>query len=199
MQPGASAMSQSGSGFPPPENPFQPSASLPPQPRSRAWLWLAAGGVLILICSCCGLCVVPAGLGVYQAVNERGNVEQVVTAFMADLAAKRFSDAADRFSSRARRVSSISSEKLAKVAGENQAYQGGRAAHVAGVHLSRAFNSNQDVPQGVVAQVSGTIDYEGGERGAFRATLEKENGAWRLHSIQVQHGAAPANATKSDF
>jgi hypothetical protein len=192
-------MSVSGSGFPPPENPFQPSASLPPDRRSRAWLWLAAAGVLAVICGCCGLCVVPAGLGVYQAAGERGNVEQVVTAFMTDLAAERFVDAAERFSSRAKRVSSISAEKLAKVARENQAYQGGRAAHVAGVHLTRAFNSNQDVPQGVVANVSGTIDYEGGDRGTFRAMLEKESGAWRLHSIQVQRGAAPANATRSDF
>jgi hypothetical protein len=175
--------------LPPRENPFQPPAQLPPPRRSRSWLLFGAGGVLAVLCLSSGLCVVPMGLGVYQAFAERDDVEQVVSGFMSELGSQRFAEASERFSTRSQRVFAMTPEKLAEVA-EDPAFQSSRAAHVAGVNLNRAFNTNADVPQGVVANVSGTIDYDGGPSGTFRATLEKERGVWKLHSIHVQRGAS---------
>jgi hypothetical protein len=71
--------------------------------------------------------------------------------------------------------------------------QDATAAHVTNINISRAFNSNRSQPQGVVANVSGTVDYADGEQGKFRATLEKEGGAWRLHSINVERDSLAAH------
>jgi len=185
-----------GSAYPPPENPFQPSASLSPPPRSRSWIWLLVGGVLGCMCLCSGLCIVPVGLGVYQAATERDDVELVVTGFLAEMDDGRFEQAASRFSTRASEAGSIDAQALARLRDGNTALQDATAAHVATINVSRVFNSNRKVAQGNVANVNGTVDYQCGSQGRFRATLEKERGEWRLHSINVQRGAtATANVT----
>jgi hypothetical protein len=45
--------------------------------------------------------------------------------------------------------------------------------------------TNAIYKQGLVANVNGTIIYNDGVAGSFRATLEKEKGGWRLFYIDV--------------
>ena len=173
-------------------NPFQPPDLQPPR-RSRGWLWLLVGGVLACLCLCSGMCVVPLSMGVYQAVAVRDDVEQVVTAFLAEMDDGRFEQAAGRFSSRARQPGNIDAQMLARLRDGSIALQDASTAHVSNINISRAFNSNRSLPQGVVANVSGTVDYAGEEQGKFRATLEKEGGNWRLHSINVERDGLAAH------
>jgi hypothetical protein len=89
------------------------------------------------------------------------------------------------FSTRAKRQIAVSKfEEL--MGGSNFAlFEGYKKVEVQNIKLVDAFNTNPDVPQGKVANVSGQVTYEGDYLGSFQATLEKEAEGWRLHFINV--------------
>lgn len=62
---------------------------------------------------------------------------------------------------------------------------GYEGAKVETTNLTRSVNTNQDIPQGQVATVTGTITYADSVQGTFRAVLEREDDAWKLFSINV--------------
>ena len=52
------------------------------------------------------------------------------------------------------------------------------------VTINTVFNTDPDLPQGLVAYVSGSVTYQGGITGRLgTAVLEKEGDEWRLHCI----------------
>jgi len=174
-------------------DPFQSPTPAPATPRSRSWLWLIVGGAVASVCLCSGLCLVPSGLLIYRATAERVPVERILNDFLADVNAKRIDEALARFSSRAKRTAAMNREQIEQFADAPYA-RGCQAAHVTNINVSQNYNTNQDVPQGTVANVSGTLDYSDGVRGTFRATLEREQGEWRLHSVHLERNDAPAQA-----
>jgi hypothetical protein len=173
----------------PPPNPFQPPGA-PSTARGRSVLWWVAGGALVSMCCCGSFCLIPMGGAVYQAATERDDVEQVVTEFLADLDAKRFDSCLSRFSARSVRVASLTRESMEKLA-EQPDFRGCQTAHVTNINVTYTVNSNQDLPQGTVANVSGTVTYSDGATGTVTAVLEKEKGAWRLHQLTVNRPATP--------
>ncbi len=64
-------------------------------------------------------------------------------------------------------------------------FEGYQSVEVLNLNVSQAFNTNQNLPQGTVAKVDGTISYDGGFIGQFNAVLEKEGDVWRLHNINI--------------
>jgi hypothetical protein len=64
-------------------------------------------------------------------------------------------------------------------------FDGYQSVTIDTTNLTSAVNTNPDVPQGSVATVNGTVTYTGSVTGSFRATLEKEDGDWRLFLINV--------------
>lgn len=174
---------------PPSPNPFQPPEGKPPSP-TRSILWWLAGGVLVAFFCCGGLCVIPIGRAVYQAATERDDVEQLLTAFLADLEAKDFEACLAHFSARSIRVASLSTEKMEQLASD-PAFRGARTAHITTINVTYAFNSNPDLPQGTVANVSGTATYEDGSTATLQATLEKEDQTWRIHKLVLNRPNQP--------
>lgn len=143
------------------------------------------------------MCFLPSSVAVYQAAHERGNVEQVVNAWLADVKAGDFNQALKRFSDRAHRSGQLTEETLQQLAAD-VAFRGCQSAQVAQIDVSYSANSNQDLPQGTVATVSGTIAYDDGGSGTFQATLERERGLWKLHRIHLKRdGQDSTSANKS--
>ena len=136
------------------------------------------------------------GFGVYQAVTQRDDVEQVIDASLADIAARRPDEVLARTSKRAIEHESITRETLEQLA-DNPAFQDYESAHVTNVNVSASYNSDPKFAQGTVANVSGTVAYEDGGKGTFEATLEKENGQWRLFSLKVNRDLSSPPAEKS--
>lgn len=165
-------------------NPFQSSQSGAPAPQRNSFIWIIGIGLLASICLCGGPCVGLVGFGVYQAVGQRDDVEHVIDASLQDIEPGRTDQVLTRISKRALDHDVITREQVENLA-RNPAFQSYKSARVTGINVSTAFNSNSKMPQGTVANVSGTVEYDDGGTGSFRATLEKENGEWRLYSLQV--------------
>ena len=177
-------------------NPFQPAVE-PPAPRGgRSWVWILAAGAILGMCCCSGICLVPAGVGVYQAASERDDVEREIQDFMSALDAGNVDAAMNHFSSRALRTNQTSREKIKQLL-DNPAFRGCQAVHITSINVNRSYNTNQDVPQGVVAIVSGTLHYQNGSSRPFHATLEKEGSQWKLHTLRLdQQGNADPSPEK---
>src|SRR5262249_16924244 len=159
-------------------DPFQSPTPAPAAPRPRSWLWLIALGVVASVCLCSGLCLVPSGLLIYRAAAERQPIEKSLNSFLADLNADRIDKALAHFSSRAQRSAQVNRQQIEQFAKAPYA-RGCNTTHITQINISQNYNTNQDVPQGTVANVSGTLDYTDGSHGTFRATLEREKGEWR--------------------
>ena len=185
----------------PSPDPFQAPPPTPPPSRRRSIVWLVALGMLLGVGCCGGLCLVPLGLGVYQAATERDDVEQVLNAFLQDLDQRRFDDALGRFSSRARQTVGVSRDHIELLVNDPN-FRGASRATVTNIQVSRRFNTDETMPQGVVAIVSGSLAFEPSGSGTFEATLEKEASQWRLHSIHVtgppSSSPPPAGETPSE-
>jgi len=179
-----------------PSNPFQSPPSAAPPKRRNSLVWGIGIGCLACMCLCGGPLVLLTGFGVYQAVSQRDDVEQVIDASLADIAAQRPDEALARTSKRAIEHEFITRETLEKLA-DNPAFQGYQSARVTNINVSATYNSDPKVPQGTVANVSGTVEYDDGGKGTFQSTLEKENGEWRLFSLRVNRNLARPTAEKS--
>jgi hypothetical protein len=180
-------------------DPFQSPQTTSPPRRSWSLVWLLAAGAMAGFC-CCGLCVVPSGMGIYQSVAERDDVELVVTQFLVAMDQQRVDEALSLFSKRAITSQAVTREQLDQLIASEH-FEGCQSATIQQINVSRSFNTNRKVPQGVVANVSGPVSYRDGTSGAFRATLEKDGDHWRLFSIHIQRNEnrkADPSPKKSD-
>ena len=162
-----------------------PSPAAPPVRQSRRNLFIIIGALIASLCLCSVLCVALLGTGAFKALSERGNVEQAVDEFMQAMAEKDTDTAYALFSARAQRQTNLSDlEKLLE--GNNYVlFDGYQSATVETINLSAAFNTNPDLPQGTVANVTGTIAYTDGFTGRFEAVLEQAGDEWRLFNINI--------------
>lgn len=56
---------------------------------------------------------------------------------------------------------------------------------VLSLNVGPAFNSNPELPRGIVARAAGSTWYTDGSVGSFQAVLERVDGEWRLAGIHV--------------
>lgn len=125
------------------------------------------------------------GTAFITVLREREPVSNVIDSFMTSMVEKDTESAYALFSTRAQRQIKIS--ELDKMLEGNNYYlfDGYRSIEIGNLNVSKSFNTNQDMPQGTVATVDGTISYSNGFQGRFEAVLEKEGDVWPLHSINV--------------
>ena len=153
--------------------------------KSRNKRILIVGALVAGLFLCVVLCVVVVGTGAIKATSERNDVEQVIDEFMCAMVRKDTNAAYALFSTHAKRTASRSKlEELLQ--GNNFAlFDGYKNAQITNMNLSTVFQTNSDLPQGIVAKVNGTITYEGGFMGRFDAILEQENKEWKLFGINI--------------
>lgn len=151
------------------------------KPKSHKNWWILLGviiGVLIL-----------AGIGYGLIMGYlKGEVKPisiVVDSFIKEIVAKDIEDAYELFSPRVQRQMPITTL-------ENQAnmmyllVEGYESITIQNIKVSAKVDPNQDMPQGTVGEVSGIVTYEDGLTGTFTAVLEKVEGKWKLHGINIQ-------------
>lgn len=157
-----------------------------PTPKgSNKKLWIFAGIVVAVICICSVLCLVLLGTSFGKVMVEKAPVEAVLDDFMVKMTAKDIESAYELFSPRVQRQ--ISLENVQEMADGNNyvLFEGYQDLSVTNLNIGPAVNTNPDMPQGTVANVSGEISYSGGFVGHFEAILEKVERNWRLHYINV--------------
>ena len=185
----------SGSPFGGSAGPFQSPASVngpadqPPVKRGRSLLWILVGGTLGLLCMCSGLCLLPVGFGLYQAVGQREAIGQAIDQCLRDVKEGNLEGALERFSSRARKRELATEEQLEELR-EDPAFVGYASLSPEKVGVTISAYADETKAQGVVATASGSVIYQDGGAGTFEATLEKEDGAWKIHSVNLRRTTA---------
>lgn len=165
-----------------------PSAPTPsPSAAQRSWrpALLVAGGVAGTLCLCVAVVALLIVRGVFAISQEQAAITPVLQEFMTAMEARNVDAAYALFSRRAQRQTPRASlEEM--IIGENYVlFDGYDDVTLDVTNLTNSFNTNDDLPQGTVATVNGSITYTGDVKGSVRAVLEKEDGVWRFLSINI--------------
>jgi hypothetical protein len=125
------------------------------------------------------------GASMFKVYTEKAPVESVLDAYMRHMANKDADSAYALFSPRAQRQIPIS-EVQEMLEGNNYfLFEGYQSLSMTNLNISAAANTNPDLPQGTVAEVTGVITYEGDIQGSFNGVLEKVGDEWMIDGIYV--------------
>lgn len=173
---------------PAPESSVTQSPEAPATPlikKSNRNRFLIIGGMLLVICVCAVICIAAGGVGLFQINKEKAPLESVLDSFMLAMVARDTDKAFDLFSIRAQRQLSIDDMNEMLEGNNSVLFEGYQSLELQNIKISKAVNTNQNLPQGTVANVNGIIYYDSDFTGTFTAVLEKEGDNWRLHNINV--------------
>lgn len=148
-------------------------------------LKLIFGIAAIVVCSCLTIGGAIVATGLNKVSDEKAPIEAVLDDFMRDMVAEDVEAALELFSPRAQRQFS-KTDLDALLEGNNYVlFEGYQSLMIGNLNIKAVANTNPDVPQGTVAEVSGIITYENDFSGRFVATLEKDDGDWFLFFINI--------------
>lgn len=167
-----------------PESPAPAPVSERP-PRSSRRLLFFWGALALIICGCLGICGIAVGTAFYKSIKETPAIERITGEFMKAMAGRDTVQAYSLFSERAKRTFQIADlEKMLE--GNNFIlFDEYNSLKIDNIMIKATFNTNPDLPQGVVADVKGAISYNRGFTGTFQALLEEEGENWRLFIINI--------------
>lgn len=172
----------------PVESPPSVSPGAPPSrpDRSKWWIPVVVGvGVVVLVCVCVSVGFLTVGGTALKIVTDKPKIEAVLDRFMSAMVDGDTQAAFDLYSPRAQGQMTL--DDLDKMLEGNNAalFSGYRSVAVDTFNLSAAANTNPNAPQGMVAKIVGTVTYVGGMRGQIEATLEEDDGEWRLFYVFI--------------
>ncbi|NIV36418.1 MAG: hypothetical protein GWN58_45370, partial [Anaerolineae bacterium] len=123
------------------------------------------------LCLC--VCVVAGGwsmlTGIIRGALERDDVTAVIDEFMQAMEMKDADAAYALFSTRAQRQMPQSGLEEGLGGNNYVLFEGYESVELTHFAINAAFSTNPDAPQGTVAQVSGTVAYQGEIRGSLTA------------------------------
>ncbi len=154
-------------------------------PRSRRTLLIIISLLSVGICACVGIGAFTIGRGILGISTEQATITPILNEFMQAIVARDADRAYRLFSTRAQRQTPIADIEALTTGPNYVLFDGYQSLKIDSTNISTVANTDPDVPQGLVATVSGSITYTGNVQGSFRGTLEKENGTWRLHAINI--------------
>ncbi len=167
-------------------DPSMTDGSVPPQPaKSRKLIWIIAVLAAGIVCLGSVICFATVGYGFVQVAQEKAPVESVLDSFMQLMVDKDSESAYALFSPRAQRQMPISKIQELLEGNNYVIFDGYQSLSVQTINIRAVTNTNPDVPQGVVAEVTGVVSYDGDFQGKLTGTLEKVDGEWRLDFFNV--------------
>ncbi len=166
-----------------------PEVIAPHSQQSNKSLWVILAVAIGLVCCCSVICLVAiglGGLGTFGAIaTEKAPIESVLGSYMKYMDAKDAKSAYALLSPRAQRQIPLSKVEELLEGNNYVVFEGYQSLSVGNLNISAAANTNPDVPQGTVANVTGTIKFKGGFQGTFTGVLEKVDGKWQIDSMYV--------------
>jgi len=173
--------------------PLQENQTLPPpsdsvlhQPRkSNKKNWIIGGVVIGILCLCALVCVAVFGASMFKVFTEKAPVETVINTYMQYMAGKDADSAYELFSPRAQRQFSISAINELLEGNNYFLFEGYQGLSATNLNISISANADPDLPQGTVAEVTGTLDFEGDIQGSFSCVLEKVGDQWMIYNINI--------------
>jgi hypothetical protein len=158
----------------------------PMQPeRPKRNLRLILGIVAVAACACITIGGVIVAVGLNKVSKEKAPIETVLDNFMREMLAEDIDAAYALYSPRAQRQFSKTDLETFLEGNNFVLIEGYQSLTAGNLNIKAVANSNPDVPQGTVAEVSGIISYENDFTGQFDATLEKVDEVWFLVYINI--------------
>jgi hypothetical protein len=168
------------------ENPVvEPNVVAPTPKKSNKNLWIIAGIVIAGLCLCSILCVALLATGVGKVMIEQAPVEATLDTLMKNMEAKEVESAFALFSPRAQHQMSIADLEELTEGNNYKVFEGYESISIQNLNLGAAANTNPDMPQGSVANVTAIVSYTDGFTGDLTAVLEKVDGKWMLFNFHV--------------
>jgi hypothetical protein len=161
---------------PPAFEPMQPV----PQPRRRVWpTILTILGISVLVpIVCCGGAGVFLYRGLTSVLAERGNIELVIGSYMQEMEAKNAAVAYRYLSPLGQQNTSLAQMQGLLEEPDYALFSDYKSASV--THIQ-----GHSTPFQKRATVQGTIAYEGGISGTFRANLQQFGDTWAIDGIHI--------------
>ncbi|MDX1520976.1 MAG: hypothetical protein R3264_05080 [Anaerolineae bacterium] len=155
-------------------------------PKQPGRIWKIIGILSVIgVCAFAIICVFSIGTGIFEVVTQRDDIIATVDKFMKAMAKEDFDTAYGLFSTRAKKQFPVSDIKDMTTGSNLALFDGYESIEIQNLHLNTSFNTNTDLPQGKVATIDGVVEYEVGYQGTFDAILEREDGEWLLHKMNV--------------
>lgn len=129
----------------------------------------------------CNAVVGSASSRVTEAQNEAATL---VGSYMWSMANRDAAQAHALLSSRAQAVYSLSDVEQLLHDNNYGLFEGYESIEVDNVTVTSRFSTNPSDPR-TMAQVKGTVNYQGGVQGTFEANMELEDGQWRLSKVWI--------------
>ena len=158
-------------------------SSKPKKSNKKTWMIIGIVVAILLLCSI--VCIAIFGTGMYKVYKEQAPVASVLDSYMQHMLNKDAENSFALFSPRAQRQMSISQLQEMFEGNNYFLFEGYQSLSVTNIYISAAANTNQDLPQGTVAEVEGVITYQGNIEGSFNGVLEKVDDEWMIYSIRV--------------
>jgi hypothetical protein len=155
-------------------------------PRSHRKVLLITGLLLAGLCLCSGSLALLVWRGTVAALDENNGVGVTIDRFMQAASRGDVESAYDQFSERGKHNTPL--ERLQEFFSHpvnNALFAGYQRSQVENVNVTQKANSDPNAAQGTVAEINGTLTYEGGYTGNFEAMLEREGNGWKLYGINV--------------
>ncbi len=159
--------------------------SLIPPERPKRNLRLILGISAVVICSCLAIGGAIIATGLNKVSSEKAPVEAVLDRFMQEMLAEDVDAAYALYSPRAQRQFAKSDLNTLLEGNNFVLIEGYQTLTISNLNIKAVVNTNPDVPQGTVAEVTGIISYENEFSGQFTAILEKVDGDWLLDNINI--------------
>jgi len=170
------------------ETPFGEQKDSPSQTLTRKRRLIAILAVLALVVVSGSIIFARNALLVQ---SDQEIIHNVVDDFLGSMANKDVDHALTLFSARLQRLGMNRDRLVNLVNGHDFVlFEGYQEVAIASLKINIVMSTDPDALQGPVAEINGLITYAGGFEGYFEATLEKENGAWKLggYKISISEG-----------
>lgn len=149
--------------------------------RLRSLLLIVTHSLLVIGLTSCGGLIGSTSLEATEAQTE---ATALVGVYMRSMADRNPAQAYALLSSRAQAVYSLADLEQLLQGASYGLFEGYESLEVGSVAVTRRFSTNPAVPN-TMAQVKGTIFYQGGVQGTFEANMELEDGQWRLSKVWI--------------
>ncbi len=157
----------------------------PSPKKSNKNFWIIAGIGVTVLCLCSFLCVALVGTGVGKVMIERSPVEATLDTLLKNMAAKDVESTFALFSPRAQRQMVITDLEELTEGNNYKVFEGYESISIQNLKLNVAANTNPDMPQGTVANVTAIVSYTDGFTGNLTAVLEKVDDEWKIFNFNI--------------
>jgi hypothetical protein len=157
---------------------------VPPKKKHGKKFW-----ILIIIAAsilgCMALCVSFVVLSLVRSNTEREPILKILDSYMTNMKSKNAKEAYTLFTPRLKKKLPLKELESFTKGNNYIIFEGYQKLSIKKIVMTKAFNTNPDMPRGDVATIQAEVYYAGGIVGQMQATMEKNGDSWTIYYVNV--------------